>query len=77
MEKSKAMEKKSVGYWSTLGGVELKDIEYGIDDYALVVSGAWIGKQKMHRLKIHYTVDDGYIRVYGLRLHFSDCLRVD
>ena len=33
--------KAPVAYYSGLGGLEAKHIEYGIDDYMYLVSGTW------------------------------------
>lgn len=63
------------GYWSALGGLELKDILYGIEDYALVVSGTWVGKPKSHKLKIYYG-HRPYIKLNGYVFPFDECLRV-
>ena len=46
--------KATFAYYSGLGGLETKYIEYGIDDYMYLVSGVWHGKRSYHRLKIHY-----------------------
>lgn len=66
----------TVGYWSAYGGVEVKEIEYGIDDYALVTCGAMSGKPTSHRLKIYTTESDMYINFHGRRLKFSECIWV-
>ena len=66
----------TVGYWSDMGGVELKEIQYGIDDYALVVAGTMSSTPTSHRLKIYYNSQEPYIRLHGRRLKFSDCMFV-
>ena len=33
--------RKSIAYYSGLNGLEIKGIEYGINDYVYCVSGAW------------------------------------
>lgn len=35
--------RESIAYYSGLNGLEIKGIEYGIDDYVYCVSGAWGG----------------------------------
>ena len=47
--------RKSIAYYSGLNGLEIKGIEYGIDDYIYCVSGAWGGGKAFHRCKIQYT----------------------
>ena len=53
-------------------GIELKDIEYGINDYAIIV----IQEKSVHRVKIYYGERE-YIRICGRRLYFDECLRAD
>ena len=36
-EKQNYLNKKTIGYWCDWFGVEFKGIEYGINDYAIVV----------------------------------------
>lgn len=74
-EKQEYLNKDSVGYWSILGGAELKGIEYDINDYAIVVIGAWCSKKSIHRVKIYYGKRD-YIIIQGLRLYFDECIRI-
>mgnify|MGYP005778832185 CR=1 FL=1 len=42
----------TVAYYSGMGGLEVKFIEYGTDDHVYLVAGAWNGKKSYHRLKI-------------------------
>lgn len=72
-EKQNYLNKNTVGYWCDWMGIELKDIEYGINDYAIIV----IQEKSVHRVKINYGNKSDYIRIYGRRLYFSECLRVD
>lgn len=44
----------TVAYYSGFGGLEVKHIEYDIDDYLYIVAGAWNGKRTNHKLKVHY-----------------------
>ena len=62
MKLSKKLEyfnKPSIAYYSGLNGLEVKHIEYGVDDYYIVKAGAWSDKKTMHRLKIQYN-KNGY-----------------
>ena len=36
----------TIAYYSGFGGLEVKHIEYGIDDYLYIVAGAWNGKRR-------------------------------
>lgn len=72
-EKQMYLEKDSKGYWSMCGGVEIKDFDYDINDYAIVVINAWAGKKSVHRLKVYYGKRD-YITIHGYRLYFDECM---
>lgn len=56
------------------GGVEIKEIEYGIDDYCLCATQTMTDKPSVHRVKIHYD-DRAYINLNGFRVYMDDCLR--
>ena len=71
-EKQNYLNKKTVGYWCDWMGIELKDIEYGINDYAIIV----IQERSVHRVKIYYGIRE-YIIIRGRRLYFDECLRAD
>lgn len=73
MKKNEIIGMPTIGYWSALGGLEVKEIEYGIDDYCLCVSGAWGGAKTAHRVKIY---DGNCIKLHGYRFKFDECLRV-
>ena len=47
-------EQTAIGYWSECGGMEVKDILYGIEDYVIVVANAWHGQKSIHKLAIRY-----------------------
>ena len=63
-------------YFSGFNGLEIKYIEYGINDYLYCVSGAWYTPKYYHKLKIHYSKDDAYIRLHGYRCFFHDFIRI-
>lgn len=63
--------RESIAYYSGLNGLEIKGIEYGIDDYIYCVSGAWGGGKAFHRCKIQYTRKGAFFSGYmgiGFRL---------
>ena len=68
------MNETTKGYWSALGGVEVKDFAYGVEDYCYCVSGAWIGKRTCHKVKIRYSEKGPYIVLHGCRLYFNECI---
>lgn len=74
-EKQYYLTLPAVGYWSEYGGIEVKEIQYGIEDYVIVVSNAWSGKRTVHRVVIHYG-ENPYMILHGRRHYFSECLRV-
>lgn len=75
MKKSEILSMKTIAYYSGLNGLEIKGIEYGINDHVLCVSGAWGGKQKPHRLKVYYTSENAYIYLHGYRIPLNECIR--
>lgn len=65
----------TVAYYSGHGGLEIKFISYGIDDYVYLVAGAWNGKKSYHRLKIYYGAKSVYICLLGRRCPLSELIR--
>ena len=78
MSKKERCNRESIAYYSGLDGVEIKDIEFGIDDYIYCVSGAWGGKKRCHRLKVQ-TDRDGFrfIRIDGYKIPLDECIRMN
>ena len=73
-QKNEILSMKTVGYWSELGGVELKDIKS--DDTLICVSNAWAGKKSVHAVVIRFTqYDRPYIKLYNSRLYLDECIR--
>lgn len=67
---------KSFAYYSGFGGLELKKIEYGVDDYIYCVSGAWTSKKSYHKLKVYYEYDNSYIKLNGYKIPMDECIRM-
>ena len=70
----------TIADWSDLGGVEVKHIEFGPDDYIWCISGAWTGKVSCHRAKIYYpstTLKEPrpYIRIGSTKLYIDQFIR--
>ncbi len=61
---------------SNWGGVEVLDIIYGIDDYAVVRYNFGDVEEKVHKLKIRYDSGSPYVRLDGNRIRFDECMRV-
>lgn len=68
--------RESVAYYSGLNGLEIKGIEYGINDFVYCVSGCWYGgkaARRFHRCKIYYPVngkDSAFFRVYWVKSRY-------
>lgn len=76
-KKEVCKENESFAYYSGFGGLELKHIEYGIDDYIYCVSGAWTSKKTYHKLKIHYGSNgNSFIKLHGYRVPLDECIRM-
>lgn len=66
---------KSVAYYSGFSGLEIKGVEYGVEDYLLCVSGAWGGKKQPHKLKIYYDNNGGaFVRLHGYKVPLDECI---
>jgi hypothetical protein len=65
-----------VGYWSALGGIEVKKIVNGFEDYAEIVECAWTRNKRAHIVRIHYETERPFIKLYGSRYYFDECLAI-
>ena len=61
-------------YYDGLSGLEIKYIEYGIEDYVYYI--ARYGKESYHRSKIH-DGDRAYFKFYGRNIYLDEILRAD
>ena len=52
---------RTIAYYSGLGGLEARYIEYGIDDFIYLVAGTWSSSKSYHKLKVHYGGKYDYI----------------
>ena len=77
-EKNQVLESETIAYFSGYDGIEIKSIQYDINDYVIFVSGAWTGKKQVHKSKIYYTVNDEniYFRYGNNRIPLNECIRV-
>lgn len=60
-KKEYCMSHDSVAYYSGLNGLEIKGIEYGVNDFVYCVSGCWYGgkaARRFHRCKIYYPITE-------------------
>ena len=75
-EKKAILEKSAIAYYSGWNGIEIKDIEYGIEDYVVFVSGVWYGKKSVHRSIIKTTMNGNmYFLANGRRIPLNECIR--
>ena len=65
-----------IAYYSGLGGLEVRHIGCGINDYLYLIADAWNGKKSYHKCKIHYGRNSNYITLHGCRYKLSDFMRV-
>lgn len=78
-KKEYCLNHESIAYYSGLNGLEIKGIEYGIDNYIYCVSGCWydMGKARFHRVKICYDrFGDPFFRVDGRKVPLDECIRM-
>ena len=77
-KREQCLNNDTIAYYYGLGGVEIKHIEYGIEDYLYCVSGAWgiNTNKKYHKLKVYNTENSSYIRLNGYKIPLDECIRV-
>lgn len=75
-KKEICLNNDSFAYYSGFSGLELKKIEYGINDYIYCVSGAWCSKKSYHKLKVYEDNNGGYMRLHGYKIPLRDCIRM-
>lgn len=71
--------RESIAYYSGLNGLEIKGIEYGVNDYLYCVSGCWYGgkaARRFHRCKIYYDEKSAFFRVDGYKIPLNECIRM-
>lgn len=74
--------RESIAYYSGLNGLEIKGIEYGINDYIYCVSGCWYGgkaAQTYHRCRIYDPAngkDSAFFKVNGYKIPLDECIRM-
>lgn len=78
MNKRKYCEsRESIAYCSCFNGLEIKGVEYGIDDYIYCISGAWGDGKGYHRCKVQYTCGGrAFFQVFGHRVPLDECIRM-
>lgn len=74
MTRKEIINAEPIAYISALGGIEIKHIEYDIEDRIYCVSNAWHGKPTAHKVKIYYA-DLPYIVLHGQRFKLLEMIR--
>lgn len=74
MKKSGIFELETIAYISALNGVEIKKIEYGINDYVYCISGSWGSHKTVHKVKIRYG-NRPSIRIHNYTLYLDEAIR--
>ena len=74
-EKKAILDAACVAYYSGFGGIEIKEIQYGFDDFVLFVAGAWSSQKSAHKSKIYYDSENVFFRYRNNRIKLSDCIR--
>ena len=75
-EKQAFLQADSVGYFSGFGGLEVKEILYGIEDEVVFCVGAWTGHREIHKARIHYETERPFFLYRGIRVHFDEVIRM-
>lgn len=75
MTKKEYTNNNTIAYYSGFGGIEIKAIEYGIDDYVVFMASAWRSKHSMHKGKIYYNSSRPYFKYKDIRIHLDDCIK--
>ena len=74
-EKKAILDAACIAYYSGFGGIEIKEIEYGINDYITYTAGAWTSQKTAHKSKVYYDSENVYFRYHNNRIKLSDCIR--
>lgn len=69
----------TIGYWPGLGGVELKKVEPGNDDYCLCIVKSWKNEPTYHRVRVYSTntvhkEPREFIILYYERFYLDECI---
>lgn len=75
LEKMEVLNSKSIAYYSGFGGLEIKSIEYSIDNHVVFVAGAWCSNKSVHKAVIHYG-NRPYFNYNGVRVPLDECIRM-
>ena len=74
-EHEEVLSMRTEAYYSGYNGIEIKKIEYGIENYVIYVSGAFGGEKGVHRSKIYTGSDNFYFMYRGHKINLDECIR--
>lgn len=74
--KERCESKKSIAYYSGLGGLEVKEIVCDDKDYIYCVAGARTDKKSYHKLQIYFDSKGGYVILHGHKCRFSEFVNI-
>lgn len=74
-EKQKYLEMKSVGYAASLTGLEVKAVEYGIEDMIIFTFPTVKGGLSVHSAKIKYDKERPYFRFEDYQVYVDEIMR--
>ena len=77
MKKNQYKDYPTIATYSEFGGLAVKHIDYGIDTYLIIESGAYgfATKKTMHRLKVHHSRKHPYIIFSGTRVNTDEFIK--
>ena len=68
---------ETVAYYSGWGGIEIKEFEYGIEDYIYYVANAWYSPKTYHKSKVYYDSDIPYFKYNNHKIPLNECIRTN
>lgn len=74
-EKQETLKAPAIGYYSGLGGLAIKRIEYGADDFAVFTAGEFTGRKTAHKARIDYSGKAPFFKFSGVRVRFDEIMR--
>jgi len=75
-EKKAYIEMKPAAYYSGFGGIEIKSIEYGIEDYIVFVAGAWCSDKTVHKEIVEYDENgNSFFKYKRNHIPLDECIR--
>ena len=80
IEKRQLDKLPTIGYWSALGGVEVKKVEHGDVDYLICRVPSWKREPTYHRVKVQYPNVKGveprpFIVIHYEKFYLDECTR--